>query len=54
VHLSMLIKQFLTLARDGDEWSSYALMATLSLEIAPGTHWIGSWVGTSIILDPVE
>jgi hypothetical protein len=40
---------FLTSALDGCEWS-----ASGPGEIAPGTHWIGGWVGPRVGLDAVE
>jgi len=37
----------LTSTIDGDEWSASRSGRFTPRERAPGTHWIGSWVGTS-------
>jgi hypothetical protein len=42
----------LTSVLDGDKWSSRPGRFTLR-EIAPGIHWIGSWVGPRAVLDEV-
>jgi hypothetical protein len=43
----------LTLALDGSEWSASCPGRLTSRERAPGTHWIGSWVGPTAVLDVV-
>jgi hypothetical protein len=43
----------LTSALDGGEWSASRPGRFTSSEIAPGTHWIGGWVGTIAGLDAV-
>jgi hypothetical protein len=43
----------LTSALDGGEWSASHPDHFTSRERAPGTHWIGGWVGTRAILDMV-
>jgi len=43
----------LTSALDGDEWSASHPGRFTSKERAPGTHWIGGWVGPRAILDAV-
>jgi hypothetical protein len=43
----------LTSALDGGEWSASRPSRFTSRERAPGTHWIGGWVGTRAVLDPV-
>jgi hypothetical protein len=45
---------FLTSALDGGEWSTSRLGCFDPRERAPGTHWIGSWVGPRAGLDAVE
>jgi hypothetical protein len=43
---------YLTSALDGDEWSaSHPDRALPPGERAPGTHWMGGWVGTRTGLD---
>jgi hypothetical protein len=44
---------FFTLALDGGEWSASRFGRFTSRERAPGTHWIGSWVGSRAGLDAV-
>jgi hypothetical protein len=44
---------FLTLVLDGGEWSASHPGRFTPRERAPGTHWIGGWVGTRAILDVV-
>jgi hypothetical protein len=41
----------LTLALDGGEWSASRSGRFTPREWAPGTHWIGDWVGTRAVLD---
>jgi hypothetical protein len=44
---------FLTLALDGGEWSASHPSHFTPRETAPGTHWIGGWVGPRAGLDAV-
>jgi hypothetical protein len=41
----------LTLAPDGSEWSASRTGHFILRERAPGTHWIGDWVGPRESLD---
>jgi hypothetical protein len=43
----------LTSALDGGEWSASRRGRFTSRERAPGTHWIGGWVGPRAVLDAV-
>jgi hypothetical protein len=43
----------LTSALDGGEWSASRPGRFIPKERAPGTNWIGGWVGTRIVLDAV-
>jgi hypothetical protein len=43
----------LTSALDGGEWSASRPGRYTSRERAPGTHWIGGWVGRRAVLDAV-
>jgi hypothetical protein len=43
----------LTSALDGGEWSSSRPVRFTPRERAPGTHWIGGWVGPRAVLDAV-
>jgi hypothetical protein len=43
----------LTSALDGGEWSASRPGRFTPRERAPGTHWIGVWVGPRAVLDPV-
>jgi hypothetical protein len=45
---------FLTSALVGGEWSASRPGRFTSGERAPGTHWIGGWVGPRAGLDEVE
>jgi hypothetical protein len=45
---------FLTSALDGGEWSASSTGGFNNGERAPGTHWIGGWVGPRAGLDAVE
>jgi hypothetical protein len=46
---------YLTLALVGDEWChNPAALPNPPGERAPGTHWIGGWVGPRAIQDDVE
>jgi hypothetical protein len=38
---------------DGDEWSASHPGRFTVTEKAPGTHWIGDWVGRKSVLDTV-
>jgi hypothetical protein len=40
-------------ALDGDEWSASRPGRFTPKERAPGTHWIGGWVGPRAVLDAV-
>jgi hypothetical protein len=42
-----------TLALDGGEWSASHPSCFTRRERAPGTHWIGGWVGSRASLDTV-
>jgi hypothetical protein len=43
----------LTSALDGGEWSASRPGRFTSRERAPGTHWIGGWVGPRAVRDAV-
>jgi hypothetical protein len=43
----------LTSVLDGGEWSASRPDRFIPKERAPGTHWIGGWVGPRAILDAV-
>jgi hypothetical protein len=43
----------LTLALDGGEWSALCPGCFTPRERAPGTHWIGGWVGPRAVMDAV-
>jgi hypothetical protein len=43
----------LTSALDGGEWSASRHNRFTPRERAPGTHWIGGWVGPRTVLDAV-
>jgi hypothetical protein len=43
--MAIQIHVFLTSALVGGEWSASRLRRFTPGERAPGTHWIGSWVG---------
>jgi hypothetical protein len=43
----------LTSALNGSEWSASRPDRFTPRERAPGTHWIGGWVGTRAVLDAV-
>jgi hypothetical protein len=43
----------LTSALDGGEWSASRPDRFTSRKRAPGTHWIGGWVGSRAVLDAV-
>jgi hypothetical protein len=44
---------FLTLAKYGGEWSASCPSRFTPRERAPGTHWLGYWVGPRAGLDVV-
>jgi hypothetical protein len=44
----------LTWALDEGEWSALRSGSFTRRERAPGTHWIGGWVGPRAVLDAVE
>jgi hypothetical protein len=44
----------LTSTQDGGEWSASRPGRFTPRESAPGTHWIGDWVGPRAVLDAVE
>jgi hypothetical protein len=43
----------LTSALDGGEWSASRFGRFTLRKRAPGTHWIGGWVGPRTVLDAV-
>jgi hypothetical protein len=43
----------LTSGRDGGEWSASRSGRFTPTERAPGTHWIGGWMGPRAVLDAV-
>jgi hypothetical protein len=45
---------FLISAVAGGEWSASLPGRFTPGERAPGTHWIGDWVGSRAVLDDVE
>jgi hypothetical protein len=45
---------FLTSALDGCEWSASRTGRFIPREIAPGSQWIGGWVGPRAGLDRIE
>jgi len=42
---------FLTSALDGDEWATSRPGYVTPRERAPGTQWLGSWLGPRVGLD---
>jgi hypothetical protein len=46
-------KHSLTSALDGSEWSASRPDRFTPRERAPGTHWIGGWLGLRAVLDAV-
>jgi hypothetical protein len=52
--MDVQIHIFLTSALDGGEWSATRLYRFTPGKRAPGTHWIGGWVGSRAGLDDVE
>jgi hypothetical protein len=53
VGVEVYLHVFLTSARDGGEWSALRPGRFTPRETAPGTHWIGRWVGPRTGLDAV-
>jgi hypothetical protein len=51
--VDVYIHVFLTLARVGGEWLASRPGRFPPGEGAPGTHWIGGWVGRKVDLDAV-
>jgi hypothetical protein len=51
--VEVYIHEFLTSALDGGEWSGSRPGRFTPRERAPGTHWIGGWVGRRAVLDTV-
>jgi hypothetical protein len=51
--VEIYLHAFLTSALDGGEWSASRPGRFTSRERAPGTHWIGGWVGLRAVLDAV-
>jgi hypothetical protein len=47
------LRAFLISAVDGGEWSASGPSRFTPRERAPGTHWIGGWLGPRAILDAV-
>jgi hypothetical protein len=43
----------MTSALDGGEWSASRPSRFIPRERAPGTHWIGGWVGHRAVVDAV-
>jgi hypothetical protein len=52
--VDVLIHIFLTSAQAGGDWSASRLGRFTPGEKAPGTHWIGGWVGPRAGLDYME
>jgi hypothetical protein len=52
--VDVYIHIFLTLALAGGEWSASRPGCFIRRERAPGTHWIGGWLGPRTGLDDVE
>jgi hypothetical protein len=52
--VDVLVHIFLTSALAGGEWSPSRPDRFTPEERAPGTHWIGGWVGLRAGLDDVE
>jgi hypothetical protein len=47
------MKTFLSSVLDGGDWSASRPGRFTSSERAPGTHWIGGWMGPRTVLDVV-
>jgi hypothetical protein len=52
--VGVYIHIFLTSALAGGEWSASRPGRFTPGETAPGTHWIGGWVGPRTSLDDVK
>jgi hypothetical protein len=52
--MDIWIHVFLTSALVSGEWSASRLGRFTPRERAPGTHWIGGWVGLRASLDDME
>jgi hypothetical protein len=52
--MEVYLHTYLTLALDGGDWSASRPGYFTLRERAPGTHWIGGWVGPRAILDMGE
>jgi hypothetical protein len=51
--LKVWLHVFLTSALDGGVWSASRPGSFTAREKAPGTHWIGGWVGPRAVVDTV-
>jgi hypothetical protein len=51
--VEVYLHAFLNSALDGGEWSASRPGRFTLRERAPGTHWIGVWVGFRAVLDAV-
>jgi hypothetical protein len=51
--VEVYLHAFLTSALHGGEWSASRAGRFTPREKAPGTHWIGGWVGPRAVLDAV-
>jgi hypothetical protein len=51
--VEVYLHAFLTSALDGGEWSALRPGRFTHRKRAPGTHWIGGWVGPRAVLDTV-
>jgi hypothetical protein len=51
--VEVYLHAFLISALDGGEWPVLRSGRFIPRERAPGTHWIGSWMGPSAVLDTV-
>jgi hypothetical protein len=49
-----IVPPFLTSALDGGEWSASPPSRFTPGQRAPGTHWMGGWVGHRTDLESVE
>jgi hypothetical protein len=54
VGVDVYIHIFLTSALAGGEWLASRLGRFTPWERAPGTHWIGGWVGPRAGVDDIE
>jgi hypothetical protein len=52
--MDVFIQAFLTYELAGGEWSASRPGRFIPGESAPGTHWIGVWVGSRTGLDDME